>query len=455
MEHLVEGRHVLIVGGGFAGVACARKLAGRNGTRVTLVDRVNYHQFQPLLYQVATAQLASSDVAYPLRSIARNHHGFEVRLGDVVAVDPVAHSVTTSTGETYTADVLVIAAGSQANFFGTPGAAEHAFPLYSLDHALRLRSRIIALFEEAYRDPSALDEGALDFVVVGGGPTGVETAGALAELVRGTAAAEFPGLDIERARVRLVDHGPALLGPFVPKAHEYAARKLTDKGVELHLRTGVSEVGPGHVLLSDGTRLPTRCVIWGGGIAAAPVAAVAGLPTGKGGRIEVEADFTVRGFPGVYGIGDVANIPKPDGHPYPQLGSVAMQSGEWVARSILGAWDGKPAEPFSCRDKGIMAMIGRGAAVMQVGTEHPHELQGTVAFTAWLGVHAALMSGVRNRIDAFVDWGWDYFGSRRGPQILDRTDEARIDWGDDPEVEPDRPAGTGGTLQGSGETPAG
>jgi len=428
-----ESTSVIVVGGGFAGLTCAQHLAKNGAVSVTLIDRNNYHQFQPLLYQVATSQLASSDIAYPLRSVARKRPNLTVKVDEVVSIAPAAHSVTTASGATLAADYLVLAAGSQPSFFRTPGAREHSFPLYSLDDALRLRARVFDLFEQADRTPDDIPSGALEFVVVGGGPTGVEVAGALAEMIHGTLAAEYHDLAVSGARVHLIDHGHALLGPFSPKAHDYAAKVLTRDGVRISLGTGVTEVGPGHVNLSDGSTIRTRCVIWGGGLKAAAIAGSAGLPQGRGGRIDVDTDFTVDGLPGVYVIGDIANIPRSDGKAYPQLGSVAQQSGAWAAKNILAAIDGKHAKPFHYVDKGIMAMIGRGSAVAEaeIGGGH-HELQGSVAFAAWLGVHAALMSGGRNRIDAFINWAWDYFGTR-GPQVLDRSDAPRIDWGEDPE----------------------
>ncbi len=425
-----ETRSVVIVGGGFAGVACARELAAGDGVHVTLVDRNNYHQFQPLLYQVATSQLASSDIAVSLRTFATGSDRLEVKLGEAVAVDPESRTMTTETGESYRGDYLVLAAGSRPAFFGTPGAADHSFPLYSLDDAQRLRSRILALYEEADRDPSLLDRGALDFVIVGAGATGTEVAGALAEMIRTTMAAEYPAFDPGTARVWLVDHGDAVLGPFSERAHEYAAKVLTGDGVELRLGTGVTEVGPGHVTLSDGSTIESRCVVWGGGLEAAALAGRAGLPQGRGGRIDVAPDLTVAGYPAVYAIGDFANIPAADGKVYPQLGSVAQQAGRWAARNIRDEIAGTERKPFEYRDKGVMAMIGRGAAVAEVGSGH-HELEGSIAFAAWLGVHLTLLSGVRNRTHAFIEWAWDYFSESRGPQVLDRSDAARIDWGDE------------------------
>jgi len=431
--------HVVIVGGGFAGVGCARRLAGHDDVRVTLIDRNNYHQFQPLLYQVATSQLASSDIAYSLRKLFHDDLNVDVKMAQVASIDAPAHAVTTKDGERFAGDAVVLAAGSQPNFFRTPGAESNAFPLYALDHATRLRSRIIGVFEDADRDPSLIDQGALNFVVVGGGPTGVELAGALADLIHDTMAVEYHDLATTAAQVHVVDLGHTLLGAFSEKAHDYAAKVLGRKGVRLHLGVAVTEVGPGHVTLADGTTIRTRCVVWGGGIKAPEVAGAAGLAQGRGGRIEVQPDLTVEGAPGVYAVGDVANIPSPDGATHPQLGSVALQSGAWAADNLLADFKGKPRKSFHYHDKGIMAMIGRGAAVAEVGP-HRHELHGPIAFSAWLGVHAQLMTGVRNRIDAFVDWGWDYFSKTRGPQVLDRSEAARIDWGEDAAPEPVAPS---------------
>jgi NADH:ubiquinone reductase (H+-translocating) len=427
--------HVVVVGGGFAGVGCVRRLARDDHVRVTLLDRHNYHQFQPLLYQVATSQLAPSDIAFSLRKLFRDAPGVDVRLGDVASIDPAAKTVVTADGARITGDAVVLAAGSQPNFFRTPGAAEHALPLYSLDDARALRSRVLGVFEDAARDPALVDQGALNFVVVGGGPTGVETAGALADLIHETMSAEYHDLAVSAAQVHLVDLGHTLLAPFSDRAHDYVAKVLSRRGVRIHLGVAVSEVGPGHVRLGDGSTIRTRCVVWGGGIMAPPLAAAAGLPRGRGGRIEVGPDLAVPGFEGVYAIGDVANIPAPDGGTHPQLGSVALQSGTSAAENILADAAGRQRKPFHYHDKGIMAMIGRGAAIAEVGP-HRHELHGVVAFSAWLGVHAMLMSGVRNRVDAFISWGWDYFTKARGPQVLDEPDAARIDWGEDAAADP-------------------
>src|SRR5262245_53223962 len=429
-------KHVVIVGGGFAGLGCARGLARQRGVRVTLLDKNNYHQFQPMLYQVATSQLAPGDVAYSLRKVFLRAANVDLKLAEVVSINPTARKVITKTGEVYQGDYLVVAAGSQPNFFRTPGAEQHTFPLYSLDDAERLRSRILQVFEDVDRDKSLLDQGALNFVIVGAGPTGVETAGALADLIRVTTASEYKDLPTDTARIHVVDHGPRVLGAFSERAHDYAAKVLQDLGVQLHLGISVKEIGPGHVLLSDGTTMKSRVVVWAGGLKAAALAGAAGLPQGHGGRIDVQPDLTVAGFPSVYVLGDLANTRNPAGGFFPQLGSVALQAGQWTAGNILADMAGKPYTPFQYHDKGIMAMISHNAAVVELG-EKRHELHGTVAVAAWLGVHAYLMCGIRTRIEAFVDWTWTYFSRSGGPQVLDRSDAARINWQDDAEERPE------------------
>jgi len=430
-------KHVVIVGGGFAGLACARKLAKSDDVRITFIDKNNYSQFLPLLYQLATAQLATDDVSTSLRRSLLGHANVDVKMSEVTAADPKTRTVTTRDGKSYQGDFLVLAAGSQANFFGTPGAKENAFPLYSVVEAQRLRSRILGVFEDADCDPQLLEQGALNFVVVGGGATGTEVSGALADMISRTMTREYTDLAVKHARVYLVDHGHALLAPFPVEAHDYAARTLERKGVQLKLGTGVKQVLPDRVLLSDGTSILTHTVVWAGGLMASPLAANAGLPRGHGGRIEVRPDLTVEGFPGVYGLGDFANIPGPEGATLPQLGSVAQQCGVWAANNILAEVAGEPRTPFHYHDKGIMAMIGRDAAVAVIGKKR-HELDGPIAFAAWLGVHALLMSGVRTRVEAFVDWAWSYFGGALPIQVLDRSDEARIDWGEGNESESSR-----------------
>jgi NADH dehydrogenase len=426
--------HVVIVGGGFAGFHCARKLAANPQVRVTLLDKNNYQQFQPLLYQVATAVLGPNNIAFNLRGALRKYPNVHVKMTEAVSVDLNTRVVQTAQGEQYQGDYLVLAAGSQPNFFGTPGADKNSYPLYSLNDAERLRSRILAMLESADRDPSLINKGALNVVIVGAGPTGTEVAGALGDMLRSAVKRRtgkaYADLASERANIVLVDGGHAVLSAFSSHSQTYAAKMLEERAVQIRLGTRVKEVQDGHVSLSDGTRIPTHTVIWAGGLKAASLSNNLGIKSGAGGRVDVQADLSVPGLAYVYALGDFANIQGKDGRPLPQLGSVAEQSGKWCAKNILLNIAAKPTEPFHYLDKGIMAMIGRNSAVAEVG-EHRHELRGAIAFAAWLGVHTALLSSTRAKIEAFVEWAWDYFGGARGDAVLDRPDELQANWNDE------------------------
>ena len=311
---------------GLAGVACAHKL-GDEGVDVVLVDRNDYHQFQPLLYQVATSQLPAEDIARPHRTIFRDYPTVEVVTAHVVDVSLADRSLRLDDGRTFAGSHLVMAAGARPNFFGVPGADEHAFPLYSVADAERLRLHLQEQARAAAASGSTEDDGTLDVVVVGGGPTGVETTGAVAELMT---AWEKTGQTPYRGQVTLVDRGGALLGAFEEKAHHYSLKKLTKAGAKIKLNAGVTAVHADRVEFDDGTTIRARTVVWGGGEAASAIAQNAGPTPGRGGRIDVQPDLTVDGFPGVYAVGDVANIPASDGTTLPQLGSVAQQSGMWA-----------------------------------------------------------------------------------------------------------------------------
>ena len=427
----MTGRHerdseVVVLGGGLAGVACAHRL-GDEGVRVTLVDRNDYHQFQPLLYQVATSQLPAEDIARPHRAIFRGHPTVDVCTAEVTAVHLPDLTLELANGDTVHGSHLVIAAGAQAEYFGVPGAAEHAFPLYSVADAERLRLHLQALLKEV-SESGDVEAAELHVVVVGGGPTGVETAGALAELM---AALATTGQISEPGPITLVDRGDELLGAFSKRSHAYARKRLGKQGATPLLGTGVASVHADRVELDDGTTIRTRTVVWGGGESAAPVVQTSGLPTGRGGRIDVQPDLTVAGHPHVYAVGDAANIPADDsGAILPQLGSVAQQSGQWAADNILRELHGRPSLPFRYKDKGIMAMIGRNAAVAEVG-KHRHQVEGPVAFAAWLGVHAMLLNGAHSKTDAFMSWAWDYFDRDHAALVEMSATPSRIAWGDD------------------------
>jgi NADH:quinone reductase (non-electrogenic) len=415
---------VVVLGGGLAGVACAHTL-GDEGVDVVLVDRNDYHQFQPLLYQVATSQLPAEDIARPHRTIFREFPSVEVVTAHVDEVSLAERSLRLADGRTLTGSHLVMAAGARPNFFGVPGADQHAFPLYSVADAERLRLHLQEQVR-AVASGSAEDDGTLDVVVVGGGPTGVETTGALVELMT---AWEKTGRTPYRGQVTLVDRGTALLGAFNKKAHGYSLKKLTEHGATVKLEAGVAAVHPDHVEFDDGTSIQARTVVWGGGESGSAIAQNAGPPTGRGGRIDTQPELTVAGFPGVYAVGDDANIPDDDGNPLPQLGSVAQQSGVWAAENILRELRGDATLPFRYKDKGIMAMIGRNAAVAEVGKRR-HEVEGPIAFAAWLGVHATLLSGAHSKTDAFLSWAWDYFDRDHAATVEAASTPKRIAWGD-------------------------
>jgi NADH dehydrogenase len=432
-----SAKHIVIVGGGFAGLSCARKLGSKPNVRVTLLDKNNYQQFQPLLYQVATAILASGNIAFNLRGVLHNHANVEVKMTEVVRIDPRTHTVETAEGQTYQGDCLVLAAGAQANFFGTPGAQEHSYPLYSLRDAQRLRSRILAMLEWADRDPSLIEKGALNFVIVGGGATGTEMAGAFGDMLLtalklepGRRSYKNLGEEGKIGKIFLVDGGDAVLKAFSPKSQAYAGRMLEERRVQLHLGTRVKEVGDGYVVLSDGTRILTHTVIWAGGLKAVDLSGKLGIGTGKGGRLDVAPDLSVPGLTGVYALGDFANILGKDGKPLPQLASVAQQSGKWCAKNILLDVAGKPREAFRYLDKGIMAMIGRNAAVAEVGGGKI-VFRGVIGFLAWLAVHAVLLTSFQAKVEAFVAWAWTFIGGARGDALIDRPEELKIDWAAD------------------------
>ncbi len=406
---------VVVIGAGFGGLAVARSLTGAP-VEVTVVDRNNFHTFQPLLYQVATAGLNAADVASVVRGILQRRANVDFRLGAVDGVDWAERDVLLADGGRLPFDHLVVAAGSAPAFFGVPGAQEHGFPLYSLDGATALRNHVLERFEAAAADPALIGDGALTFVVVGGGPTGVEVAGALAELVDRVLQHDFHHLDVHRARIVLVEQAPHLLGAFSNGSRRYAGSVLRRRGVEVRLEASVAEVEPTRVRLGDGEVLRAHTLVWAAGVQAGGLAASLGVPTGRGGRIAVGPDLAIEGHAEAFAIGDIADIDDGTGGRLPQLAQVAMQGGSLAAEQILADLDGRPRRAFRYRDKGSMATIGRRAAVAELpGGIH---LRGTLAWGAWLGLHLIELMGFRNRLSVFLNWAWNYLTWDRGPRLI-------------------------------------
>ena len=409
---------MVVVGAGFGGLAAATELSGQP-VDVTVVDRHNFHTFQPLLYQVATAGLNAADVAYPVRGIFHDRGNVRFRNAGVTGIDWDTRRLKVDAGDPVPFDHLVIAAGATTNFFGIAGAEEHAFPLYTLTDAIALRNHTLQRFEAADADPALVDDGALTFVVVGGGPTGVEVAGAMAELFDRVLRKDFTGVDVSRARVVLVEMLDHLLHPFAPVSRRHAREALERRGVEVRLGARVHSITDTRVTLADGDVLAAHTLVWAAGVQANPLATALGVETGKAGRITVGPDLRLPGHPEAFAIGDIAAAidgkGKGDG-PLPQLAPVAMQSGRHAARQIIRLIDGQPTRPFHYVDKGTMATIGRRAAVAELPLRI--RLQGTPAWVAWLVLHLVTLMGARNRVSVFLNWAWNYFTWDRGPRLI-------------------------------------
>ncbi len=366
---------------------------------------------------MATGILAPENAAFNLRAVLVHDTNVEVTLAEIVTVDLAARRATARNGAVFHADYLVLAAGSTANFFGIPGAAQFAFPMYSLQDAERLRSRLLELLEAADRRGTAAPGPAI--VIVGAGATGVETAGAIADILQRMPPHLYPHLDRHQVSITLVDKGATVLPGFTAQSQAYAAAILGERGVTLRLGAAVREVSAHAVLLADGSHLQADAVIWAGGLKASGLAAALGLKPGHGGRLDVQSDLTLAGYPCVYALGDFANCRDASGKPLPQLAAVAQQAGRHCAANIAAHAAGDPQTPFVYLDKGVMAMIGRNAAVAEIGARH-HPISGVFAFAAWLGVHVVLLTTVRAKMDTFLEWAWDYFGRVHVSPVLDR-----------------------------------
>ena len=395
-------KRVVVVGAGFGGLWAARAL-DRHDVSVTLLDRNNYHTFFPLLYQVAAAEIGPTGIAYPVRSALRGS-GVRFRMEEVTGLDLAGRAVTTAQG-TVPYDALILALGSVPRFFGVAGAEEHAFPLRTMDDALPLRQHVLGSFERAsLLEPGEERSALLTFVIVGGGPTGVEFAGALAELVYGPLHPDYPGIERQEPRVVLVEAGSVLLPGMPDRLSDYAHARLGRIGVEVRLDTAVEEVGPDRATLSDGSLLATRTVVWTAGVGGDPAVGAWGLPVGPGGRVPVLPTLQVEGHPSVFVVGDLAYL-EHGGEALPQVAPVAIQQGEAAARGAVRLLRGEEPEPFRFKDPGMLAVIGRNSAVAQLGIG---AFTGFTAWVLWLVIHIAKLIGFRSRALVLVNWAWNY-----------------------------------------------
>jgi len=410
---------VLILGGGFAGIGVVKKLKDADAD-VVLVDRHDYHTFQPLLYQLATGLLETTAVGHSLRDLVKDQDNATIHEAAVTAIDLDAKEVRFEGLAPVTYDYLVLALGAEVNFFGTEGADEHAFPMYTLPNAVKLKNHVLERWEAADKDSALVDDGALTAVVVGGGPTGVETAGAIAELYRSNFVKDYPDLPQEKARVVLVEAGDEIFAMFKPNLREYAKDALEQRTVEVVTGARVQSVSSTRVTLASGEVIPAHTLVWGAGLQGNSLVQSLGIELERGNRIAVGPDLELPGHAGVYIVGDIAAITDSKTEQVlPQLGSVALQSGEHVGEAIARRVAGKPTKAFAYRDKGTMAAIGRHAAVVQMlGGK---TMKGRKAQLAWRTVHLALLPTNEDRAKAIVDWAGSEFTHQRVGRI--RVDE--------------------------------
>jgi NADH:ubiquinone reductase (H+-translocating) len=408
-------RHVVVVGGGFGGLSVARALETAP-VRVTLIDKSNHHLFQPLLYQVAMAGLTPGEIAVPIRGVLRGQENVRVLLAEVTAIDLGTRRISTRECAPIEYDYLVLAPGAVNSYFGHHDWARVAPGLKDLDDAVEIRRRVLLAFEAAEREPDPIvQRRMLTFVVIGGGPTGVELAGAIAELATFVLSRDFRAVHPDQTRVVLVEAGPRVLGSFTPETSDRARRTLEQMGIELRLEVRVTGIDSTGVTLG-GDRIESSTVLWAAGVRASPLVAALGVETDRAGRIPVEPDCALPGHPETFVIGDAAlYIPAGASLPLPGTSPVAMQQGRFVARAIRRAIEGEARETFVYVDKGSMATIGRSRAVAEIGRLR---LGGFLAWMAWLVVHIFYLIDFRNRILVLIDWAWSYFTYQRGSRLI-------------------------------------
>lgn len=427
-----ERPRVVVLGAGFAGLAACDALSGA-AADVVLVDRHTYNTFQPLLYQVATAGLNPGDIAYPIRSFTRQHPNVTFRLATVTSIDVASAKVALDDGDSVDYDVLVLATGAATSYFGVPGAAERARAIYTMEDAIGVRDQVTLALERAA--VHGAPHGELTTVIVGGGPTGVEMAGTMAELRDVELRTTYPSLERSQVRIVLVEQRDALLGAFDGRLGDYARAQLAARGVEVRLGAGVREITASSVVFSSGEELACGLVIWAAGVGPGQLTEALPFPLERG-RIVVEPDLRVKGHDRIFAIGDVAAASAgAGGHLLPQLAQPAIQEGRHAGEQVRRLLGGDRTVPFRYHDKGMMATIGRRAAVAQL--PHRIRLEGTLAWLAWFVLHIMFLLGFRNRAAVLLNWAWRYVAWHRGPRVIAG-----------PYVMPVRDGGCGGGLAG-------
>ncbi|HLF89974.1 MAG TPA: NAD(P)/FAD-dependent oxidoreductase [Anaerolineales bacterium] len=413
--------HVLIIGAGFGGLNAARALR-KAPVRITLLDRKNYHLFQPLLYQVATSGLSPGDIAFPARTIFRKQHNLTFRMAEVRHIALANKRLDTSTGP-LTYDNLILAAGSETSYFGLQSVQENGLGLKDIDEAVSIRNRVLRMFELAAQELDAEKRRALlTFIVVGGGPTGVESAGALSELIRLVLLKDYPNLSIKDTRILLLEAADRLLGGFPENLQEYAAETLWRKHVEVRFGAAVTGFDGERVLLKSAEVIPARTLIWAAGVRAARIVDTLGTSQPRQGRVAVTPTLNLPDHPAVFVIGDAAYF-EHDGQPLPMMAPVAIQQGRTAARNILHHLRGESLEEFIYKDPGSLATIGRNAAVARL---RGFKFTGFLAWFLWLGVHLLWLVGFRNKLVVLINWAWDYFFYDRGIRLI--TPQQKWPW---------------------------
>ena len=412
--------HVVIIGGGFAGINAAKALS-RGPVRITVVDRKNHHTFQPLLYQVALAVLSPAEIASPIRNVMRRDSNVQVLLGEVTGFDLQNHVVKMGNLE-LKYDYLIVAAGATHAYFGHPEWEKIAPGLKTIEDALEIRRRVLLAFETAERD--AIVRGThskLNFVVIGAGPTGVELAGAISDISRRYMEHDFRGIDPAQARIILLEGGPRVLPAYPEDLSASAEKQLSDLGVEVHTNAMVTNVEPGWVTMGT-EKMPAAVILWGAGVSASSLGKMLGAPTDRAGRVEVSSDLSVPGHPEVFVAGDLAAAKMKDGKMVPGVAPAAIQMGKFAARQIRRSVAGKPREEFHYLDKGSLATIGRSKAVADLGKLH---FSGYLAWLSWLFIHLFFLIGFRNRLMVMAEWAWDYITFNHSARLI--TDVRKTD----------------------------